>query len=109
MISRLFSYGYQPVVDKARSIANNLIKINEIENLFGKDFKNRICEIVVKDDKERIFDDFTLNAANFFCQNYKSRNDMKNLSERIIQLGNSNYLNEKEPLYFEAESKFREL
>ena len=34
---------------------------------------------------------------------------MKNLSERIIQLGNSNYLNEKEPLYFEAESKFREL
>ena len=109
MISRLFSYGYQPVVDKARSIANNLIKINEIENLFGKDFKNRICDIVVKDDKEQIFDDFTLNAANFFCQNYKSRNDMKNLSERIIQLGNSNYLNEKEPLYFEAESKFREL
>ena len=109
MISRLVSYGYQPIVDKARSIANNLIKINEIENLFGKDFKNRICEIVVKDDKERIFDDFTLNAANFFCQNYNCRNDMKNLSERIIQLGNSNYLNEKEPLYFEAESKFREL
>ena len=109
LISRLVSYGYQPIVDEARSIANNLIKINEIENLFGKDFKNRICEIVVKDDKERIFDDFTLNAANFFCQNYNCRNDMKNLSERIIQLGNSNYLNEKEPLYFEAESKFREL
>ena len=109
LISRLISYNYQPIVDKARAIANNLIKINEIENLFGKDFKNRICDIVVKDDKEQIFDDFTLNAANFFCQNYNSRNDMKNLSERIIQLGNSNYLNEKEPLYFEAESKFREL
>ena len=43
LISRLVSYNYQPIVDKARSIAKNLIKINEIENLFGKDFKNRIC------------------------------------------------------------------
>ena len=42
LFSRLISYSYQPIVDKARSIANNLIKINEIEKNIGKDFKYRI-------------------------------------------------------------------
>ena len=110
LFSRLISYSYQPIVDKARSIANNLIKINEIEKNIGKDFKYRICEIVVKDDKERIFDDFTLYAADFFVsENDNSRKYTKNLSERIKNLGNPKNLNEKESLYFEVESKFREL
>ena len=110
LLSRLISYSYQPIVDKARSIANNLVKINEIEKNIGKDFKYRICEIVVKDDKERIFDDFTLYAADFFVsENDNSRKCTKNLSERIKNLGNPKNLNEKESLYFEVESKFREL
>ena len=106
LISRLISYGYQSKVDEARSIATNLIKINQIEKSIGKDFKSRICEIVIKDDKELIFDELTFVATDSFTS---SNNDMKNLSERIKHLGNQNYINEKESLYFEAESKFREL
>ena len=106
LISRLISYGYQSKVDEARSIAINLIKINQIEKSIGKDFKSRICEIVIKDDKELIFDELTFVATDSFTS---SNNDMKNLSERIKHLGNQNYINEKESLYFEAESKFREL
>ena len=106
LMSRLISYGYQDIVDKARAIAKNLIKINQIEKKIGKDFKSRICEIVIKDDKELIFDEFTFKVADFFTS---SNNDMKNLSERIKHLGNQNNLHEKESLYFEAESKFREL
>ena len=109
LISRLISYGYQPMVDKARSIAKNLIKINKIEKIFGKDLKNRICEVIVNDDKERIFDDFVSFSADFFVLKIiKSTNDIDNLSKRIENLGKG-YLNEKEILYFEAESKFREL
>ena len=109
LISRLISYGYQPMVDKARSIAKNLIKINKIEKIFGKDLKNRICEVIVNDDKERIFDDFVFFAADFFIlKSNKSTKDKDKLSKRIENLGKG-YLNEKEILYFEAESKFREL
>ena len=109
LISRLISYGYQPMVDKARSIAKNLIKINKIEKIFGKDLKNRICEVIVNDDKERIFDDFAFFAADFFIlKSNKSTKDKDKLSKRIENLGKG-YLNEKEILYFEAESKFREL
>jgi hypothetical protein len=106
LISRLFSYSYQTIVDEARSIAKNLIKINKIHKFIGKDFKSRICEIVIKDDKELIFNEFTFNVTDFYTS---SNNDMKNLSERIKHLGNQYYFNEKESLYFEAESKFREL
>ena len=109
LISRLISYGYQPMVDKARSIAKNLIKINKIEKIFGKDLTNRICEVIVNDDKERIFDDFVFFAADFFIlKSNKSTKDKDKLSKRIENLGKG-YLNEKEILYFEAESKFREL
>ena len=55
LISKLISYNYQTEVDKARSIAKNLIKIKNIENSYKTDIKIKAFEIKVNDGKEGIF------------------------------------------------------
>ena len=55
LISKLISYNYQTEVDKARSIAKNLIKIKNIENSYKTDIKIRAFEIKVNDGKKGIF------------------------------------------------------
>ena len=61
LLSKVVSYGYQPIVDKARTIANNLIKIQDIERNYGTDIRTKAFEIKVKDDKEKIFDKLDCN------------------------------------------------
>ena len=39
LISKVISYNYEPIVKKARDIATNLIKINDIEKKNGNDLK----------------------------------------------------------------------
>ena len=56
LLSKVVSYGYQPIVDKARTIANNLIDIQDYERNHGTDIRTKAFEIKVKDDKEKIFD-----------------------------------------------------
>ena len=55
--SYIISLNYQTLVDKARNLANNLIKIKNIEEKYGTDIKRNICEIIVNDDPEEIFKD----------------------------------------------------
>ena len=57
LISKLISYNYQTEVDKARSIAKNLIKIKNIENSYKTDIKIKAFEIKVNDGKEGIFNE----------------------------------------------------
>ena len=59
LISKLISYNYQTEVDKARSIAKNLIKIKKIENSYKTDIKIRAFEIKVNDGKEGIFNELS--------------------------------------------------
>ena len=59
LISKLISYNYQTEVDKARSIAKNLIKIKNIENSYKTDLKIRAFEIKVNDGKEGIFNELS--------------------------------------------------
>ena len=56
---------YQSIVDKARSIAKNLIKIRDIQN-YQTNLKYRAFEIVVSDDKEEIFNDLVCNQISNF-------------------------------------------
>ena len=55
--SWFISLYYQPIVDKARSLASNLIKITDIENSCGTNIKNYICEIIINDNPDDIFKD----------------------------------------------------
>ena len=63
LLSRVVAYGigYQPIVDKAKTIANNLINIHDIEKKHGTDIRKKAFEIKVKDDKEKIFDKLDCN------------------------------------------------
>ena len=93
--SWLISLNYQPIVDKARSLADNLIKIKNIEKLYGTDIKNYICEIIINDDPEEIFknikyeeksqenESIYLNAENRFGQ---LENDYKDNLTYVIEL-----------------------
>ena len=54
LFSLLVSYSYQPIVENARALANNLIKINEIEKK-GTDIKLSFSQIITKDRFEDIF------------------------------------------------------
>ena len=93
--SWLISLNYQPIVDKARSLADNLIKIKNIEQLYGTDIKNYICEIIINDDPEEIFknikyeeksqenESIYLNAENRFGQ---LENDYKDNLTYVIEL-----------------------
>lgn len=93
--SWLISLNYQPIVDKARSLADNLIKIKNIEKLYGTDIKNYICEIIINDNPEEIFknikyeeksqenESIYLNAENRFGQ---LENDYKDNLTYVIEL-----------------------
>ena len=61
LISKVISYNYEPIVNKARDIASNLIKINYIEKNNGNDLKKSVVEIITFDSKEKIF-----NKLSFF-------------------------------------------
>ena len=50
LFSLVVSYSYQSIVDNARTLANNLIKINEISKK-GTDIKSIFSQIIIKDDK----------------------------------------------------------
>ena len=66
LLSKVVSYGYQPIVDKAKNIANNLIEINKIEKSYGTDIRTKACEIKVKDDKEEIFNELSYSEISYF-------------------------------------------
>ena len=56
MASWLLSLGNQTVVDKAKTLARNLIAIKDIENTFyGKKLNDNICEVTV--NEEELFTD----------------------------------------------------
>ena len=59
LISKVISYSYEPIVKKARNIANNLISINKIEKNNGIDLKKSVVEINTFDGKEKIFEEFS--------------------------------------------------
>ena len=59
LISKVISYSYEPIVKKARGIANNLISINNIEKKYGNDLKKSVVEINTFDGKEKIFEEFS--------------------------------------------------
>ena len=59
LVSRVVSYGYQDTVDKASSIAGNLIELNKIEQNFGTDIRTKAVEIIVNDDKKGIFNNLS--------------------------------------------------
>ena len=54
LFSLVVSYSYQPIVEKARALANNLIKINEIEKK-GTDIKLKFAQIIIRDRFEDLF------------------------------------------------------
>lgn len=54
LFSLVVSYSYQPIVEKARALANNLIKINEIEKN-GTDIKLKFSQIIIRDRFEDLF------------------------------------------------------
>ena len=63
LFSLIVSYNYQEIVDKARTLANNLIKINEIENK-GTDIKYSFSQIIISDKVEDIFKE--IGDTNFY-------------------------------------------
>ena len=79
LISKVISYNYEPIVNKARDIASNLIKINYIEKNNGNDLKKSVVEIITFDSKEKIF-----NKLSFF-----EKDDYT-----AIEIGFSNLANE---------------
>ena len=64
LISKVISYSYEPIVKKARGIANNLISINNIEKIYGDDLKKSVVEINTFDGKEKIFEEFSVFEKN---------------------------------------------
>jgi len=54
LFSLVVSYSYQPIVEKARALADNLIKINEIEKN-GTDIKLKFSQIIIRDRFEDLF------------------------------------------------------
>lgn len=54
LFSLLVSYSYQSIVENARNLANNLIKINEIKKK-GTDIKSIFSQIIIRDRFEDIF------------------------------------------------------
>ena len=111
LISLLISYGYQPIVDKARAIAKNLIKIKEIKKNYGEELSKRICEIAVSDDEKGIFNEFIFYGIDYFVVNKKNENSLNEKEEirkKIHNLGEQNY-KEKESLYLKVETSIREL
>lgn len=54
LFSLVVSYSYQPIVENARALANNLIKINEIEKK-GTDIKLKFAQIIIRDRFEDLF------------------------------------------------------
>ena len=47
LISKVISYNYEPIVKKARDIAKNLIKINNIEKMMGMNLKNQWLKYMI--------------------------------------------------------------
>ena len=86
LFSLLVSYSYQPIVDKARALANNLIKIKEMEKK-GTDIKLNFSQIIIKDGVEDIF------------KNISNINDKRN----------KNYIEYNPEIYVEIENKFAKI
>ena len=66
LFSLLVSYSYQPIVEKARALANNLIKINQIENeKNGTEIQLNFSQIVIKDGVDDLFKEIS-DEDNFY-------------------------------------------
>lgn len=133
LLSKVVSYGYQPIVDKARFIANNLIKIHEIEARFGTAINTKVCEIKVKDNKEEIFNELSYKEissypaieSNFSIlpDKYKDtlsyiieldkllNNYLKDLGENIVEQNKKNklcFILNRASFYLSQKEKLRE-
>ena len=93
LISKLISYNYEPIINKARTIAKNLIKIENIEKSYGTDIKIRAFEIKVNNDKEGIFNELSFDEKS----NYPAiETNFRNLGN--VYNDNLSYINELDKL-----------
>ena len=80
MASWLLSLGNQTVVDKAKTLARNLIAIKDIEKTYGTNLTKNICEVTVSE--EELFTDLIYNK-NFDNTKYLEVETLLNNLENI--------------------------
>ena len=84
MASWLISLGNQPTVDKAKTLARNLIAIKDIENTYyGKKLTDNICEVTVSE--EELFTDLMYDK-NFDNNKYLEVEVLLSNLENIIKV-----------------------
>ena len=135
LLSKVVSFGYQPIVDKARCIANNLITIRNIEKSTNNrnDLKYKVFEVKVSDDKEEIFKNFTCNEVSSYTSiessfsilpdKYKDtlsyiteldnllNNYLKDLGENVVEQNKKNklcFILNRASFYLSHKEKLRE-